>query len=258
MQTRRTLLGTAALLLGCLLATPTFAAEGSPSDADLARELLDGTDDIYRGTSSTATVTMNVKTERWTRSLTMKSWSKGTDKSLIRIEAPAKEKGVTTLKVGDNIWNYLPKVDRTMKVPAGMMSGSWMGSHFSNDDLVKESRMADDYTYSITARPDAAGAGNWVLECMAKPEAAVVWGKVVVTVRPDRLPEQIQYLDEKGVLIRTMKFTDLKEIDGKLAPSRMLLTPEDKPGEFTEIVYDELTFDVDLPDSMFSLQALKE
>ncbi len=245
------------LIAALLLAAPALAQEPI-SDEELARELLDGTDDMQRGDSSTATVTMNVKTARFSRSISMQSWSKGEEKSLIRITAPAKEAGVTTLKVGENIWNYLPKVDRTMKVPAGMMSGSWMGSHFSNDDLVKESRMADDYTYRLTARPDAAGTGSYVVECEAKPTAAVVWGKVVVTLRPDRIAEQIQYFDEKGVLIRTMKFSDLQEIDGRMVATRMMLVPEDKPGEFTEIIYDELSFHANVPDSMFSLQELKK
>mgnify|MGYP000312209946 CR=1 FL=1 len=245
----RLVLFTAALLL----ATPAWAQD----DAELARELLNGTDDMYRGDSSHATLTMNVKTARFTRSLTMESWSKGEEKSLIRILSPAKEKGVTTLKVGENIWNYLPRVDRTMKVPSGMMGGSWMGSHFSNDDLVKESRMADDYTFVITQRP-ADGVGSWVIECTAKHDAAVVWGKVVATVRPDKLPDNIQYFDEKGVLIRTMAFKDHKEIDGRTMPSRMLLTPEDKPGEYTEVIYDALSFSETVPDSMFSLQELKK
>jgi outer membrane lipoprotein-sorting protein len=241
-------------LIGLLMAVaaPAWAED----ETALARELLDGYDDMYRGESSTATMIMNVKTARWERSLRMKVWSKGEEKSLIRIESPAKEAGVTTLKVDDNIWNYLPKVDRTMKVPAGMMGGSWMGSHFSNDDLVKESRMADDYTYSITERPDGE-TGNWVVQCEAKADAAVVWGKVLVKLRPDRLAETITYWDEKGVLIRTMSFENYTDVGGRLMPLTMRLIPEDKPGEFTEIIYDELDLDVEVPDSMFSLQALK-
>jgi hypothetical protein len=244
-------------LAALLFAVPALAQD-TVSDEDLARDLLDSTDDMQRGESSTATVTMNVKTARWTRSLTMQSWSKGEEKSLIRITAPAKEAGVTTLKVGENIWNYLPKVDRTMKVPAGMMSGSWMGSHFSNDDLVKESRMADDYTYKLASKPDDAGAGNYVVECEATATAAVVWGKVVVTLNADKMTEHIQYFDEKGVLIRTMKFSDIKDIGGKQVATRMMLVPEDKPGEFTEIIYDELSFNANVPESMFSLQELKK
>jgi outer membrane lipoprotein-sorting protein len=242
-------------LLAVLLATPAGAGEGD--DTALARELLDGYDDMYRGESSTATMVMNVKTARWERSLRMKVWSKGEEKSIIRIESPAKEAGITTLKVDDNIWNYLPKLDRTMKVPAGMMGGSWMGSHFSNDDLVKESRMADDYTYSITERP-SGDTGSWVVECTAKTDAAVVWGKVVVKLRPDRLAESITYWDEKGVLIRTMSFENYTDVDGSLVPLTMRLVPEDKPGEYTEVSYESLTLNADLPDSMFTLQALKK
>lgn len=242
------------LSLALLLPVAAFAQQ---SDTDLARELLNSTDDQYRGESSVATMVMNVKTSRWTRSLRMKSWSKGEDKSLIRIESPAKEAGVTTLKVGNSIWNYLPKVDRTMKVPAGMMSGSWMGSHFTNDDLVKESRMADDFTFVVAERPDAAGQGQWRIDCTAKPDAAVVWGKVVVYLRPDKLATKIDYYDEKDVLVRTMEFADIKEMSGRMVPTRMRLVPHDKEGEYTEVIYEELDLGANVDESMFSLQALK-
>jgi outer membrane lipoprotein-sorting protein len=251
------------LFLGVLLLSPmllggSLAVAQEQSDADLARQLLDSYDDLYRGESSAATVTMNVVTERWSRSLTMKSWSKGDDKSLIRIEAPAKEAGITTLKVDQNIWNYLPRVGRTMKVPAGMMGGSWMGSHFTNDDLVRDSRMSQDYTYAITGRPAADGTGFWVIECTVKEDAAVVWGKVTVTLRPDKLPSRIDYYDEGGEHIRTMEFADYKEVGGRLMPARMTLLPLDKPGEKTEMVYDELNLGAELDDSMFTLQSLKK
>ena len=165
---------------------------------------------------------------------------------------------MATLKVEDNIWNYLPKVDRTMKVPASMMSGAWMGSHFSNDDLVKESRMAQDYTFAITSTPADNEAGEYVIECTPKPDAPVVWGKVVVKVRgSDEMPTEITYWDEKGNLKRTMVFDEIREMGGRTIPCRMKLVPADKPDEFTEIVYDEIEYDVEIPDETFTLQALK-
>ena len=204
-------------------------------------------------------MSMTVQTERWSRSMSMKVWSKGTENSLILILSPAKEAGMATLKVEDNIWNYLPKVDRTMKVPASMMSGAWMGSHFSNDDLVKESRMADDYTFTLSARPEDNEAGEYVVECIPNPDAAVVWGKVIVKVRgSDPLPTEITYWDEKGNLARTMSFLDYRDMGGRTIPTRMRLEPEDKPGEFTEVVYEDIDFAVDVPDSTFTLQSLKQ
>ena len=245
--------------LGLALAVLALALPAAAqSDADLARELLDATDDVQRGESSHARVSMHVKTARWERTMTMEAWSKGEEKSLIKILSPAKEAGMSTLKVDDNIWNYLPKVDRTMKVPAAMMSGAWMGSHFSNDDLVKESRMADDYTYEITSRPEDNAEGLFVIKLIPKPDAPVVWGEVVVKIRgEDRMPVSIEYLDEKGNLGRTMNFSEVRELGGKLVPCKMTLLPADKPEEFTEVVYEMLEFDVEIPDSTFTLQALR-
>jgi len=238
-----------------LALVPWAALAGEPT----AEELLNATDDMYRGEASTATISMHVKTARWDRTMTMEMWSRGEEKSLILIKSPAKEAGTATLKVEDNIWNYLPKVDRTMKVPASMMSGAWMGSHFSNDDLVKESRMAQDYEFAITQRPADNPEGQYVVECTPVPDAPVVWGKVVVKVRgEDLLTTEITYWDEKGELKRTMLFEDIKELGGRTMPGKMKLIPADKPGEFTEVIYESLDFDADVPDSTFTLQALKQ
>ena len=244
-----------ALLFGALaVASP---APGRDDGGPTARELLDGTDDMHRGESSHVTITMDVKTRRWTRSLTMESWSQGKDRSLIVIRSPAKEAGMATLMVDDNIWNYLPKVDRTMKVPASLMGGSWMGSHFTNDDLVKDSRMADDYTYELTERPAAAGSGQYVVECAPKPDAPVVWGKVIVKLSVDEVPTEITYWDEKGRLKRTMAFSGYRHVDGRLVASAMRLVPNDRPEEYTEVLYDGIEFDVELPTETFTLQGLK-
>ena len=246
------------LLLGALLVAAPAPALTTEDEGPTARELLDGTDDMHRGESSHATVTMNVKTKRWTRSLTMESWSEGEDKSLIVIRSPAKEEGMATLMVDDHIWNYLPKIDRTMKVPASLMGGSWMGSHFTNDDLVKDSRMADDYTYELTDRPAADGTGQYAVECVPKPDAPVVWGKVIVVLSADEVPTEITYWDEKDRLKRTMTFSGYREVDGRLVASAMRLVPTGKPDEYTEVLYDEIEFDVELPPETFTLQGLKQ
>ena len=217
-------------------------------------ELLDATDDVNRGESSTSTITMQVKTKRYERTMSMKAWSRGEEDSLIRIVSPAKDAGTTTLKVGDDMWNYIPKIDRTMKIPPGMMSGAWMGSHFSNDDLVKSNRLTDEFTYEKESLID----GVYTIVCTAKPDAAVVWGKVVVKVRADKVPVEVAYFDEDGELARKMTFSDVKDFDGRKVPATMLLEPADRPGEFTRITTTSMDFDVALDDRTFSLQALKE
>ncbi len=220
--------------------------------------LLQATDDLTRGESSMATIEMRVKTSRYERSMSMRSWAAGTEKTLIKILSPAKDAGVMTLKVDDNLWNYLPKVDRRMKVPAGMMSGAWMGSHFTNDDLVQESRLSEDFTWEVTERPASKEEGRWEIVLTPKPDAPVVWGKVVAHIRYDRLPQEMLYYDEKDTLVRTMSFHDYREMDGRMVPGVMRLVPSDKEGEFTEIRYVEIDFDADIDPSMFTTQALRQ
>lgn len=243
-----------ALAAGAALVPGTVRAE---TPAPTIEELLDATDDYARGASSMAVIEMRVKTKRYERAVKMRSWSQGEEKSLVRIEEPAKEKGVSTLKVDDNIWNYLPKVDRTVKVPAAMMSGSWMGSHLTNDDLVKGSRYADDYDATLVARPGVEGAESYVIELVPKPDAPVVWGAVVITISADKLPQKIEFKDEKKALVRTQTFAEVKELDGRKVPTLMRVEPADEAGEYTEMRFVELDFDIELPPNTFSLQALR-
>lgn len=256
-----------ALLLAALAApaagpaAPVAAAAPAPGRPTVA-ELLNATDDLARGASSHGTLRMSVTNRTGTRTMAMEVWTRGTDESLVVIQEPAKDKGVATLKVGDNIWNYLPKVDRTVKVPASMMGGSWMGSHLTNDDLVKSSRMADDFTATLVEEPTAAGQGRWVIALTPKPEAAVVWGKVVVEIRADRQPERILYYDEgtagqPGRLVRSLVFSEVRTQGGRTFPARMSVIPADAPAEKTELVYEQMQFDIPLPDSTFSLQSLR-
>jgi hypothetical protein len=245
----------AGTLAGLALLTTSPA---SPSTTDPAvRALLHRVDDLLRGASSHGRIVMRVKTETWQRELELESWSEGTEKTLMRILAPPKERGTATLKVGPNIWNYLPKVDRTIKVPASMMSASWMGSHFTNDDLVRESRFEDDYACSATEKP-AGGAGHWAIECTPDPDAPVVWGRVVLRLGADEIVQEVAYFDEHGAPARTMSYDDIADFGGRRLPRRVRMTPADKPGEYTEIVYQELAFDVAIPGDTFTLQGLRK
>ncbi len=241
------------LLWGLLGGGAAHAAAAEPTIVDL----LNAADDATRGDSSRAKIEMQVKTARYERTMQMEALSKGTEHSLVRILSPAKDAGMSTLMVEDNVWNYLPKVDRTMKVPGAMMSGSWMGSHFSNDDLVKSNRLADEFDGEITQRPADNEENAYEVTLTPKPDAPVVWGKVVVRVRADLVPLLMSYYDEDGELKRTMGFSDFKEINGNTIPMLMTLQPADKPEEFTKVTYLELEFDIDIDEKDFSLQTLK-
>ncbi len=243
-----------ALVLGLGIARPAAAAP----DVD-ARAIVDRVDQLLRGDSSEGEVTMSVVTRRWTRTLTMMVWSEGTEKALIKVTAPAKEAGTVTLKTGNDIWNYLPKIDRTIRVPTSMMMASWMGSHFTNDDLVKESRLVRDYDIAVGfAGSRAGGAPVWEFVLTPRPEAAVVWGKVLLEVRQnDLMPTWARYYGDDGTLKRTLTFSDYKVMGGRLVPAATTVVPADKPDESTVIRYRRLAFDVRLPPDTFSLAALK-
>ena len=201
---------------------------------------------------------MEVVTEHWTRELTLEVWSLGTDYSLVRVLAPSREAGTATLMADRDIWNYLPKVDRAIKIPAAMMAGSWMGSHFTNDDLVKESQLVEDYDIEISFDGERDGIPVWEFRLTPKPEAAVVWGHLSFLVRQtDDMPLWVRYYDEDGTLSRTMVYSEFARLGGRLVPTVMDMRPADKPGERTTVRYRELEFDLDLDRSFFSLQNLK-
>jgi outer membrane lipoprotein-sorting protein len=190
--------------------------------------------------------------------MTMEAWSEGTEKSLVVIRAPKKDRGIATLKSGNRIWNYLPKIDRVTKIPPSMMMGSWMGSHFTNDDLVKESSYEQDYTSTITFSGQRDGRAIHEITSLPKPDAAVVWGKVVTVIEQENLlPLRAVYYDEEGALAREMVFSEPRRFGSRVIPSRLVLTPADKPREATTVIYEDIAFDVKLAENLFSLRALR-
>ena len=247
------------LLLVAALSLSPFVASAAPITAEPGEieALLDATDDLNRGRSSHSVFKMTVKTDRYTREMKIEAWSQGTERSLLRVLAPRRDAGVATLKVGENAWNYLPKVDRTLKLSASAMGGAWMGSHFTNDDLVRGSRMREDYTWALMRRPSADGSGVYHIDLIPKPDAPIVWGKVSLIIDAERRPQKINYWNERGVLMRTMSFHDYKEIEGQEVPMRMRITPTREAGAFTEINYETLELNVSLSPRLFSLQSLK-
>ena len=242
-----TLLAGFFLMLSCL---PAMAAD----TLDLAA-LIHDVEVQYTGRSSHAIMAMQVKTEHWQRTMEMECWSLGRDYFLTRITEPAKDRGVSTLKRDKDVWNYLPKVDRVVKVPASLMGGSWMGSHITNDDLVKESQVDKDYTFTLLQED----AGIYRIEGIPRLDAAVVWGKIIYTLdRERRVPLKVEYYDEDGTKVRDIVFSDVKQVSDRLIPLMMTVQPTDKPDERTVVTYRDITFDVPLQDNFFSLRNLKK
>jgi len=214
-------------------------------------------DELFRADSSYAQLEMTIVTPHWTRTLKMNAWTKGLDKTFIRILAPAKEKGVATLRIGTEMWNYLPRVNKVIKIPPSMMMSSWMGSDFTNDDLVKEYTFFDDYSYEYT---EVANPQPELLYIKFTPKEGrpIVWGYVITAIRHrDYLPVWQKYYDEKGKLKRVMEFKEIKEFDGRKIPSVLELIPQNKEGHKTIIRYLDLDFNPSLSDEIFSLRNLR-
>ena len=252
------------LAVVCAVLAPLAArAEKAPEMDARIKALLDRTDDLLRGKSSRGKMTMKVVTARFTRELTLEQWSRGKDQFLVRILEPQKERGTATLRNGQDIWNYLPKVERVIKVPASMMGGAWMGSHVTNDDLVKQSRLADDFTARIVFEGARDGRELLEVELLPRPDAVVVWGKLLVRIGKAvggaaELPLSIDYFDEEKKLARQLTFDDYTKMGGRTLPARTRIVPTDKPGESTELIYQDLEFDLPLEDSFFSLRTLQK
>ena len=230
----------------------------SQAFAQDAKEIVQKADQKVRGESSKATMTMKIERPTWSRTVDMKAWSKGTEYSMILVTDPPRDKGTAFLKRKTEIWNWVPSISRVVKLPPSMMMQSWMGSDFKNDDLVKESSMVTDYTHSLVGDSTIAGYKCYEIKMIPKPDAAVVWGKVLIWITQKEYMElRIEFFDEDGNLVNTMNASDIKNLGGRQLPARMEMIPADKPGNKTILMYHELTFNQPIPLSFFSTQNMK-
>ena len=235
----------------CMLAP---AQESTPDVETIIKKI----DQLYRSETSHAQMEMHIVTPHWERTLAMTIWTKGMEKTFIRITAPKKEQGVATLRIGNEMWNYLPKTNKVMKIPPSMMMGSWMGSDFTNDDLVKESSMLDDYTYAFVT-PEDASPDHIYVQLMPKEDSPIVWGKIVAAVQSsDYLPVWQRFYDEKGNLMRVMNFKEIKTFGDKIAPAVMEMIPQNKEGHKTVVRWLDATFDSDIDDKIFTRRNLQK
>lgn len=230
----------------------------SISLAQNAGNIVKKSNDLLRGVSSYSLVTMKIIKPDWSREMQMKVWSLEPDFSVVYMTSPARDKGNVTLKRKTEVWNWLPSVQRVIKIPPSMMLQSWMGSDFTNDDLVRESSIIDDYEQSIVANDTIDGLLCWKIQLIPKPEAGVVWGKIIMWISHDSYMQlKSDYYDEDGILIKFMLGSDIKKMDGRLIPAHWEMIPVDKPGQKTVFIYDELKFDIKIDKSFFSQQNMK-
>jgi outer membrane lipoprotein-sorting protein len=213
-------------------------------------------DQLYRSSASYSEVEMGIVTPHWQRTLRMDIWTEGTSKTFIRILSPPKEEGVATLRLGSEMWNYLPKANKVIKIPPSMMMSSWMGSDFTNDDLVKEYTLLDDYNYEFCL-PQDAQPDMLYIELKPKEGLPIVWGKIIAAVKKENYtPVWDRYYDEKNRLMRIIDFKEVKRFGDRLIPSVIEILPQSKEGHKTVLRYLQAEFDIRLPDEIFSLRNL--
>ncbi|RLD20653.1 MAG: outer membrane lipoprotein-sorting protein [Bacteroidetes bacterium] len=227
--------------------------------AQSAVEIVQKSIDLINGQSSQATITMTITRPKYTRSLEMKTWSSGSDYFMVYIASPAQEKGQVFMKRETDMWNWIPKISRMIKIPPSMMSQSWMGSDFTNDDLVKVNSLAVDYTHSIQGEEVIEGYECYKIELIPTLESAVVWGKVNMWIaKTESFQMKMEYYDEDMELVNLMEASDVKQFGDRKLPAKMVMTPVKKEGQQTMMVTSEQTFNVDIDQGFFSQQNMKK
>jgi len=238
-------------LLGTLLLSSVRAQETDA--AQLVRNAMDH----WRGLTSYSDMTMTIHRPDWERSMTMKSWSKGDKRSLVRVVEPRKDAGNGTLLNDGSMWTFTPRINRIIKVPSSMMSQSWMGSDFSNKDISKSTDIIDQYDHELLKVEEVDGHVYYTISSVPHEDAAVVWGKEILIVRDDYVLMEQQFWDQDGILVKSMKTLEVKEMGGRAVARVMRMGKVDSPEEWTQLTANAIEFDLELPDSLFTLSSLR-
>lgn len=220
-----------------------------------ATEIVKNADKKMRGNTMQADMVIRTIRPTWSRAMQCKTWMKGNNLAMILITAPAKDKGVVFLKRKKEVWTWVPTLERTVKLPPSMMGQNWMGTDFTNDDLVKESSVVEDYNHSMAGDTLIQGRPCYLIKMIPKLEAAVVWSKVIICIdKKDFLELNCRFYDEDGKLINTMNSYDIKTMDDRIIPTRFEMIPADKGGQKTEMIYKTIHYNQLIDDSFFTVE----
>jgi len=236
-----------------LLLLPAALAAQDRSATQIVRDAVDH----WRGLSSHTVMSMVIHRPDWERSMTMEAWTKGDKRALVRVIEPKKDRGNGTLTQDNNMWTFSPKVNRVIKVPSSMMGQSWMGSDFSNKDIARADDIIDQYDHTLVSTDVIDGVTTYRIESVPHEEAAVVWGKEVLTIREDHVVLEHAFYDQDGELVKTLKSLEIGEMGGRAVATRQRMTKVDEQDEWTEIAVHEVEYDVELKDSLFTLSNLR-
>lgn len=223
-----------------------------------AKEIIERTDEKMRGKSSEAEILIRTVRPSWSREMKVKTWMQGTQFAMIRVESPPKDKGIVYLKRKNEVWNWIPSIEKVIKLPPSMMSQSWMGTDFSNDDLVKESSIVNDYTHSFSGDTLINGKDCYMITMVPLPDAPVVWGKLLVCIdKKDLVELHVRFYDEEGKLVNIMNGYDVKTMDGRMIPTRFEMIPANKRNQRTEMIYQQIYFNRQIPEGFFTTERMR-
>jgi len=245
-----------ALTMPWLLAFPAAATDTAPPERDAAQIVHDAVNH-WRGLSSDSVMTMVIHRPDWERSMTMRAWTKGDKKTLVRVLDPAKDRGNGTLTDNDNMWTFSPKVNRVIKIPSSMMGQSWMGSDFSNKDVARADDIIDQYEHTLLGTETVDGFLVYEIEAVPHEDAAVVWGKEVLRIREDHIVLTHSFYDQDGKLVKRLETFEIGEMGGRTTALRQRMNKIETPEEWTEIQVVSVSYDIELADNLFTLANLR-
>ena len=241
------------LLIALVAVAPTPADPAQRDATEIVRDAVNH----WRGLSSDSVMTMVIHRPDWERTMTMRAWTKGDERTLVRVLEPRKDRGNGTLTDDDNMWTYSPKVNRVIKIPSSMMGQSWMGSDFSNKDVARADDIIDQYDHSILSVEEADGVTVFEIESIPHEDAAVVWGREVLRIRDDHVVLTHQFYDQDNELVKTLTSLEIGEMGGRVIALRQRMNKVEAPDEWTEIQVVSVDYEIDLKDSLFTLSNLR-
>ena len=236
-----------------LFVIPTFAAETELDATRLVREAIDH----WRGLSSYTELTMVIHRPDWERSMTMRAWTKGQDQTLVRVVEPKKDRGNGTLTDENSMWTFSPKVNRVIKIPSSMMGQRWMGSDFSNKDIARADDIVDQYDHTILQVEENDGVTVYDVQSIPHEDAAVVWGREVLRIRDDYVVVEHAFYDQDDELVKKLVSLEIGEMGGRTIAKRQRMIKIEEPDEWTEISVNDVVYEIELKDSLFTLSNLR-
>jgi outer membrane lipoprotein-sorting protein len=225
--------------------------------ANEAQDIVRAAIDYWRGTSSYFEMTMTIHRPNWERNMSIRAWTQGDNRSLVRVTAPKKDRGNSTLIDDNNMWNFSPKINRVIKIPSSMMGLSWMGSNFSNKDISRVDNIVDQYNHSILSEEEQDGHIVYRIECIPHEDAPVVWGKEILNIRSDNVVLEHRFYDQDSKLVKRLQSLEIGEMGGRMIATRQRMERVDEPAEWTEIRINSIQYDLKLRDSLFTLSNLR-